>query len=65
MNVYYIYTDSKSQEIEAKNIKQALKAWGEAPPSVTTPAKFEAWLKKSGGYGVIHENGVQIARVAA
>lgn len=61
LNKYYIYTDSASEEIKARTLSKALAQWGEAPKSVTTAAAFEAWLAKSGGYGGIRENDVQIA----
>lgn len=63
MKSYYITTDSSSQEIEASNLAEALKEWGEAPAKVTTAEAFEAWLEKAGGYGSIQEDGVQIASV--
>jgi hypothetical protein len=63
MKTYFICTDSGSETIEASNIKQALQAWGEAPASVTTPARFEEWLEKLGGYGFITEDDTEIARV--
>lgn len=65
MKKYYIYTDGGQQEIEAKNLKQALVEWGEAPKYVTTAAAFEEWLEKCGGYGGIQEDGLQIANVRA
>ena len=65
MKKYYISTDSGSEEITAKNIHLALEEWGEAPESVDSALKFEVWLEEVGGYGVIEENGIQIARVAA
>lgn len=65
MKTYHITTDSSSQEIEASNITEALKEWGEAPAKVNNASSFEAWLEKAGGYGSIQEDGVQIASVKA
>lgn len=64
MKTYYITTDSGSQKIQANNINEALKQWGEAPPSVTSPKTFEAWLERLGGYGSITEDDIRIASVA-
>lgn len=63
MKSYYIYTDSGSETIEAKNLAEALAEWGEAPKSVADVPTFEAWLERTGGYGAIQEDGVEIARV--
>jgi hypothetical protein len=63
MKSYYIYTDSGSFAIEATGLAEALAKWGEAPKSVVDVATFEAWLERTGGYGAIQEDGVEIARV--
>ena len=65
MKTFDITTDAGSQEIEANNLAEALKEWGEAPAKVTTAEEWEAWLEKLGGYGNIQEDGVIIARVAS
>ena len=65
MKTYYISTNNGSEEIKAENVMQALEEWGVAPAGVNCCVKFEAWLEKVGGYGVILEDGVQIARVSA
>jgi hypothetical protein len=63
MKEYYIYTDACSEVIRARNLKQALEEWGEAPRWVRNARSFERWLNRVGGFGAIREDGVEIACV--
>lgn len=65
MTAYLISTDSSLMNIEAGDLAEALREFGDCPKSVTDASQFEAWLERVGGYGFIEADGVRIAYVAS
>lgn len=63
-HTYHIHTDDFSISIEAENVADALSQAG-VPESVTDADAFAEWLESAGGYGAIHEDGVELVRVQA
>lgn len=64
MHCYTITTDAVSGEVYAVSVAEAIKQWGEAPAHVTDEHEFFRWLRKTGGYGVLKEDGRVLARVS-